>query len=129
MLERERELAAVGELLEHGGAVLVEGGAGIGKTALLDASCRRAAALGHDVLRARGSELEAGFAFGVVRQVFERRLAATEDRERDRLLAGRGGAVRPLLLGAPAGGPASDVSFAVLHGLYWLTIELAARRP
>src|SRR5690348_8197752 len=43
MLERERELAAVGELLEHGGAVLVEGGAGIGKTALLDASCRRAA--------------------------------------------------------------------------------------
>jgi hypothetical protein len=31
LLERERELAAVGELLEHGGAVVVEGRAGIAR--------------------------------------------------------------------------------------------------
>ena len=73
--EREHELAAVELLLDRGGGVLViEGRAGIGKTSLVDAACRRAGELGHQVLRARGSELEADFAFGVVRQLFERRL-------------------------------------------------------
>jgi DNA-binding CsgD family transcriptional regulator len=129
LLERERELAAVDELLEHGGAVLVEGGAGIGKTALLDGACRGAAELGHEVLRARGSELEAGFALGVVRQLFERRLASAEESERDALLAGQAGAVRPLLLGELLATSASDTSFAVLHGLYWLTVNLADLHP
>src|SRR5215471_8153190 len=99
LLERERELAAVDEVIERGGAVVVEGRAGIGKSALLDAASRRAAGLGREVLRARGSELEAGFAFGVVRQLFERRLARAEEGERDALLAGSAGAVRALLLG------------------------------
>jgi hypothetical protein len=36
LLERERELAAVDELLERGGVVLIEGGAGIGKTRCSD---------------------------------------------------------------------------------------------
>ena len=129
LLERERELAAVGELLERGGAVLVEGRAGIGKTAILEEACRRAAGRGHEVLRARGSELEAGFAFGVVRQLFERRLAGAEESERDALLAGPAGAVRPLLLGELPEPSAFDTSFAVLHGLYWLTVNLADRRP
>ena len=129
LLERERDLAAAGELLELGGAVVVEGRAGIGKTAILDESCRRAAELGHEVLRARGSELEAGFAFGVVRQLFERRLASAEESERDMLLAGQAGAVRALLLGELVGTLAYDISFAVLHGLYWLTVNLADCRP
>jgi DNA-binding CsgD family transcriptional regulator len=129
LLERERELAAVGELLERGGAVLVEGRAGIGKTAILEEACRRAAGRGHEVLRARGSELEAGFAFGVVRQLFERRLAGAEESERNALLAGPAGAIRPLLLGELPEPSAFDTSFAVLHGLYWLTVNLADRRP
>jgi hypothetical protein len=71
--ERERELAAVELLLARGGGVLVvEGRAGIGNTALAGEAGRRAAELGHKIVRARGSELEAGFAFGVVRQLFER---------------------------------------------------------
>jgi len=38
--ERERELAAVGELLEHGGGgLLIEGRAGIGKTSLVEVAC------------------------------------------------------------------------------------------
>lgn len=57
LVEREGELAAVDELLERGGVVLIEGGAGIGKTALLEAACRRATGVGREVLRARGSEL------------------------------------------------------------------------
>jgi DNA-binding CsgD family transcriptional regulator len=130
LLERERELAAVEELLAGGGATLVvEGGAGLGKTVLVEAACRRAADLGREILRARGSELEAGFAFGVVRQLFERRLLAVGEREREALLAGPAGAVRSLLFGERAGQSAVDTSFAVLHGLYWLTVNLADRRP
>src|SRR6516165_3751834 len=129
LLERERELATVAELLQRGGVLVVEGRAGIGKTALLDAACHSAAGLGHQVLRARGSELEAGFAFGIVRQLFERRLASVDDHERDVLLAGSAGAVRALLLGELVETSAFDTSFAVLHGLYWLTVNLADRGP
>ena len=86
--ERERELAAAEELLQHqGGVLLIEGRAGIGKTSLVEAACSRANELGHEVVRARGSELESGFAFGVVRQLFERRLATAGDGERAALLA------------------------------------------
>jgi DNA-binding CsgD family transcriptional regulator len=130
LVERERELAAVDTLLERGGEVLlVEGRAGIGKTSLVDAACRQAEGRGHEILRARGSELEADFAFGVVRQLLERRLAGAEAPEREALLAGPAAAVRPLLLGEAAATPADDTSFAVLHGLYWLAANLAAGRP
>ena len=130
VLERERELAAVEELLAGGGgALVVEGGAGLGKTVLVEAACRRAADLGREILRARGSRLEAGFAFGVVRQLFERRLLGAGEREREGLLAGPASAVRSLLFGAGAGRSAVDTSFTVLHGLYWLTVNLADRRP
>ena len=62
LLEREREAAAFDALLEGGGLLVIEGGAGIGKTSLLGLGCERAARLGHVVLRARGSELESDFA-------------------------------------------------------------------
>ena len=53
-------------LLERrGGVLVVEGRAGIGKTSLVEAALLRADGLGYEVVRARGSELEAGFAFGV----------------------------------------------------------------
>jgi DNA-binding CsgD family transcriptional regulator len=130
LLERERELAAVDELLDRASGILViEGGVGVGKTSLLDAASRRAAQLGFQVLRARGSELEAEFAFGVVRQLFERRVAAAPADGREALLAGPAAAVRPLLLGEPRETFAADTSFAVLHGLYWLAANLADQRP
>jgi DNA-binding CsgD family transcriptional regulator len=130
LLERERELAAVDELLKGArGVLVVEGGVGVGKTSLVDCACRRAARAGFEVLRARGSELEAEFAFGVVRQLFERRIARAEPNDRDALLAGPAHAARPLLLGELAEDSAFDTSFAVLHGLYWLVANLADRRP
>ncbi len=128
LLEREHELAAVDGLLERGGVMVVEGRAGIGKTALLEAACERAVRLGREVLRARGSELEVGFAFGIVRQLFERRLASADEAERGRLLAGSAGAVRSLLLGELQEPSAFDTSFAVLHGLYWLAANLGEGR-
>ena len=128
--ERERELAAVEVLLERRGRVLlVEGRSGIGKTSLVEAACARADEHGYQVMRARGSELESGFAFGVVRQLFERRLAGAGRDEREALLAGPAAAVQLLLSGEPAARPAGDTSFAVLHGLYWLVVNLAASRP
>ena len=73
LLERERELAAVEELLSRRSGILaIEVGIGLGKTSLVQATCRRARELDYQVLSARGSELEADFAFGVVRQLFER---------------------------------------------------------
>jgi hypothetical protein len=101
----------------------------MGKTSPLDAACGLADGLGHEILWARGSELEAHFAFGVVRQLFERRVASAEVGDREWLLAGPAGPVRPLLLGEVVEAVALDTSFAGLHGLYWLTANLADRRP
>src|SRR5437899_7409114 len=120
LLEREHELATLEAVLMEGGVVIVEGGAGIGKTSLLAAAAERAAELRHEVLRARGSELEAGFAFGVVRQLFERRLAWASGDERRALLAGPASAAKPVLTGEPREGAGFDTSFAAIHGLYWL---------
>jgi len=129
LLEREGELAAVEAIIRRGGVLVVEGGAGIGKTSLLGAACEWAARAGHDLLRARGAELEAGFAFGVVRQLFERRVREAEPDLQKALFAGPAAAARPLLTGELSEGAASDISFAVLHGLYWLAVNLAATRP
>jgi hypothetical protein len=130
LLERERELAAVEELLgRRSGVLIIEVGVGIGKTSLVQAACRQAQELGYDVLSAQGSELEADFAFGVVRQLFERRLTASGADERASLLVGPAAAVKPLLLGESLEALAGDTSFAVLHGLYWLAAHLSAARP
>jgi len=130
LLERQRELSAIESWLQHHGRLLlVDGGAGLGKTSLVDAACRRADELGYQVLRSRGSELELEFAFGVVRQLFERRLADVDQADRDALLAGAAAAVRPLLAGRDFASTAADRSFAVMHGLYWLTSNLATVRP
>jgi predicted ATPase len=137
LLDRERELAEIGGLIEaalagSGGLVLVEGPAGIGKTRLLDEASCVARAAGMDVLRARGVALENQFAFGVVGQLFEGAIAGASARERAELLNGAA-AVAGGLLGCGAPGeeprPASDVSFARLHGLYSLCFNFASCRP
>ena len=130
LLERERELAAVEELLgRRSGILTIEAGVGIGKTSLVQTACRRAQELGYDVLSARGSELESNFAFGVVRQLFERQLAGAGADERASLLVGPAAAAGSLLLGKSVEASAGDTSFAVLHGLFWLAANLSAGRP
>ena len=107
----------------------------MGKTALLAAVRDSAAQGGMRVLRSRGTELERDFAFGVVRQLFEPPLAEAAERGGADLLQGAAGvAARHLALpGARAAGnlPSSgvDPSFAILHGLYWLCANLAAKGP
>ena len=76
LLDRERELAKLHALIEavregSGGLLLVEGPAGIGKTALLGEARELAREAGVVVMAASGGEMEREFPYGVVRQLFE----------------------------------------------------------
>lgn len=131
LVEREGEITALDAALESiasgaGRVVVVEGPAGIGKSALLDRAREEAPGLGFRVLAARGSELEVDFPFGVVRQLFE---ASVRDEE-TRAVA-LADAAAPAEAVFDLGGEAAfgDVSFSALHGLYWMTLNLAADRP
>jgi DNA-binding CsgD family transcriptional regulator len=140
LIERGGELARVESALAsaregHGTFVVVEGPAGIGKTALLAAVRAAASAAGMRVLRGRGAELERDFAFGVVRQILEPPLAEATEAERAELLQAAAGTAASLL-GLPgafaadgARTQALDPSFAILHGLYWLCANLAGSGP
>lgn len=137
LLEREGELAQLGALIdaarEGGGRlVLVEGSAGIGKTRLLERAKERGTAAGLHVLHARGGELEREFPYGIVRQLFEPALAGAEKAERRDVLSGAATLATPLFSGdylTDAASAEADPAFATLHGLFWLTANLAARRP
>jgi len=136
LLEREAELRAVDDLLRAGGAatgqlLLVEGHAGIGKSALLGAAVTRARSHGMTVMRARASEHERQFAFGIALQLFEPLLAGADDETRDRLLAGSAALAGPLLERPTSwgGDEAEDRSYPVMHGLFWLLTNLAETGP
>ena len=138
LLERGGELARIESALAEARAgrgqfVVVEGPAGIGKTALLAATRTLGAESGMRVLRSRGTELEREFAFGVVRQLFEPPLADAAEPERAEWLHAAAG-VAAGLLDLPGGATVPvasgvDPSFAILHGLYWLCANLAAAGP
>ncbi|HYB22891.1 MAG TPA: hypothetical protein VED41_03775, partial [Solirubrobacteraceae bacterium] len=64
-----------------------------------------------------------------MRQLFELRVARLDGAERGEVLAGPAGAAWRLFSGEAAGALADDASFAVLHGLYWLVVNLAVGRP
>jgi DNA-binding CsgD family transcriptional regulator len=136
--ERDGELARIERWLRavrggRGGLLSVEGPAGIGKSALLASARAAAGDAGLRVVRARGAELEREFPFGIVRQLFEPVLAELPDTDRAAVLQGAAGIAARLLAlpGAAtrASSAAADPSFAVLHGLYWLSANLAASRP
>ena len=136
LVERERELAVLERCLAGasgggGRLVIIEGPAGIGKTALLDAGRLLARERGITVLFARGAVLEQNFAYGVVRQLFEPSVVASAGAASEGLLNGAAALamrafsdVEPSLRLAP-----DDASFSTLHGLYWLTANLSAREP
>ncbi|MBV8612296.1 MAG: AAA family ATPase [Acetobacteraceae bacterium] len=129
LLERKSELAAIRSVIRRGGALVIEGQAGIGKTAILEAACSAANRQRRPVLRARGSELESGFAFGLACQLFERPCNAATAEERAAWFRGTASPARQLLVRDTTGRSRTDTSFAILRGLYWLTVNLAASRP
>ncbi|MDX6586811.1 MAG: hypothetical protein QOI31_1284 [Solirubrobacterales bacterium] len=134
LLERDPELAQLESALETprardvGAVELIEGPAGIGKTALLDAAEVMAAEHGLDVLTARGAELESKFGGGLARQLFEPVVMGMSAEERAELLSGPA-ELAGRLVGAVPAEERAEPGLAVLHGLYWLTANLAERQP
>src|SRR3954471_18922970 len=131
IVERDNEIGLIGMLLgdaiaAEGRVALLEGPAGIGKTRLLAEARAQGAPLGMAVLSARGSELEREFPFGVARQLFEGALA--DPARRERLFSGAAAPARAVFE-APSGEPTGDASFAALHALFWLAVNLTADAP
>ena len=163
LLEREPELRRIQGAIRHaatgaGGLVVIGGPAGIGKTALLQAAGDMAEQAKVRVLRARGSDIEQEFAFGVVRQLFEAPLARAGPQERAALLQGAAALAGPLFepgpvepeedrgrhrLPAPPPAPAlgppgeprrlrpapADRRFTLVHSLYRLTSNISTTGP
>jgi DNA-binding CsgD family transcriptional regulator len=133
LLEREAIVERLRSALERarsgeGCVAVIEGEAGIGKTALLGVA--RDLAAGDTVLAARGGKLERDFAHGIARQLYEPLLRATPAGHRLALLSGAAELSAPVLgLAAAADRSAADPGFAANHGLYWLTANLAERQP
>jgi DNA-binding SARP family transcriptional activator/DNA-binding NarL/FixJ family response regulator len=132
LVDRDRELTELRGCLadaldSQGRLVLVEGPAGIGKSRLLAEGRRLAGEAGALVLAARGSQLEKEFGFGAVRQLFEPLLTGPEVRAE--LLTGSAASAGTVFDVGPDMEQRHDGSFAVLHGLYWLTVNLASTRP
>src|SRR4051812_14963045 len=134
LVERDVELAALEAVLAgaaagHGAAVLLEGEAGIGKTALLKAACASAREGGPRLLRAHGAPLDEGVAYGIARQLLVPALLDGDNR--DALLQGAAALARPALLPGDGdgggGGPAPpEAAFAIRQGLTWLVAAMAA---
>ena len=133
LVGRDVELAAIEGVigpLHRGRLLVIEGPPGIGKTALLTETKALARAAGMEVLGARGSELEHSFSYGVVRQLFDPYLPLVPAGERAELLAGAAGLAKPLFDPARLASETEAAgSLATLHGLYWLTANVAARAP
>jgi len=122
LLEREASLHAIEVATAHaergrGSVLLIEGPAGIGKSALLAAARRP----GPRWLKARGGELERELPLGVARQLLEPAVDAAPDG----LLQGTGPAATALA-GQPTG---DDDTTALLHGVHRLVRNLAERDP
>ncbi len=134
LLDRDDDLGQIDRALARaltgdGQVLLIEGAPGIGKTTLLAELRRRARAEGTTVLAARGGELERDFGFGIVRQLLEAQVAGAAEDERDRLLAGAARLAAPVFTATDVQENSGDVTYATLHGLYWLVANLAEQAP
>lgn len=131
LVERSGEFRRIAEARRAAAAgagvtVLVEGVAGVGKTALLDHAAASAAADGDEVARATGHPLEAALSFGVVRQLLEPLVARLSADRRAALASGEGRRAMALL----TGGTADETGdLELVHATYRLVEHLAAEGP
>ncbi|HEV7607670.1 MAG TPA: AAA family ATPase, partial [Steroidobacteraceae bacterium] len=127
--ERAAELTQLSAVLAAAGSgrgqvCVVEGPSGVGKSRLLDECAAFAEASGMRILRARCSELTCDYSFGIARNLFEDTVIRADSEMRGVLMQGPAALAEPVF----GHGEASDV-FGVIHGLYWLTVNLAEQRP
>jgi DNA-binding CsgD family transcriptional regulator len=129
--ERDGELEHADALLAaarsgSGGLLVFEGAAGIGKTSLIRAVAGEAVRHQMAVLSAHGSELERGFAYGVVHQLIDPLVLQADGVERAKLFGGAAAFAAPLFEGSDAAMASAD-GHATMHGLFWLVADLALR--
>lgn len=137
LLERDREIASVESVLDRacggdGGMLLLEGGAGLGKSRLLAEVASRARRHGMAVRGSRALVTEGEFPFALVSRLFEGLLANTQDDEREPLFEGAASLAKQLLIEQHGDDPEvgrTRALFPALHGLHWLTVNLAQRQP
>jgi DNA-binding CsgD family transcriptional regulator len=129
LLERAAELTQLTAALTaaasgRGQVCVIDGPSGVGKSRLLDECAASAEATGMRTLRTRCSELTRDYSFGVARNLFEGSIVRADAELRAILMQG------PASLAEPVFGhsEAFDV-FGVIHGLYWLTVNLAEQQP
>ncbi|MBK8293634.1 MAG: AAA family ATPase [Solirubrobacterales bacterium] len=132
LLERERECEILAESLRSavsgsGCTVLLTGQAGSGKTRLLSELTSLLDGSGAVGLSFRCQPLEQEFTFGAVLGLFQR-IIGGEDFDSD-LFEGAAGPAAAIFGRAdgPEGGTGD--TFPLLHGLYWLTVNLSGRFP
>ncbi|WP_026412963.1 ATP-binding protein [Actinomadura oligospora] len=134
MVERSERLRALEDMLDAarggtGSVVLVEGAAGVGKTALLHALAERATASGAVFAGASASSLERNMPLATVGQIFEERVLSGDERARAARLL-RDGALTAMAHdpGTPSGAPVA-LPPLVLGGLSDILLGLADRTP
>lgn len=125
LVERSEAISQLDEALQaaqagYGNLVVVAGPAGIGKTALWHTVEQLAAARGFAIRGASATELEVGFPYGIVRQIY-RGAASSEARPSE--------TIAPILGRATGLHDVADVSYQVLDGLYWLVDDMTTQTP
>jgi DNA-binding CsgD family transcriptional regulator len=137
LYERDAELEELAGVVQSahsqkGRLAVIRGHAGIGKSALVEASLEAAELNGLRSLSARARECEHDFPFAVTLQLFEPHLRAAPAKERRQLFSGRAELARPLFEGADwheiFNGERERLP-SLLHGLFWLTANLAECSP
>ncbi|ETK32811.1 LuxR C-terminal-related transcriptional regulator [Microbispora sp. ATCC PTA-5024] len=129
LLERQSQLeavqAAAGAAAEGAGTLLtVEGGSGLGKTRLIEASADLATGAGLRVLTARIARQGPGRPLGLARHWLEDALTGLDDVAREAVFAGAAAPARAVL-----DSPAPQPGFPLLHGLLWCLVNLSRERP
>ena len=135
LLERDAELLALDQALAeavdgHGSVVAVEGPPGIGKSSLVSACIELAREREMFTIAVRATELERSYPYGLVRQSADSVALGRSPEERAALFTGAARLALPILDPASAEDTDSpELMYQRLHGLYWLTANLARERP
>lgn len=112
-----------------GGALLVRGEPGIGKTALLRAAGDMAQESGFAVIEATGAELEREHGLGIARSLIAGAWGLLPASRRDEVAAGAAGLARPLFDPSAPPLPLPEPEAGLFHGSYWLISAISDDRP
>jgi DNA-binding CsgD family transcriptional regulator len=132
LIERDTELGALTEAVARlregqGAAILIEGPAGAGKSALVDHAATLALGAGLQVRRTAPGPHDREFTFGAVRALLEAPLRDARPDRRDELLDGPAAPARELLMCGET--PGRNQVTAAAHAIMWLCASIGARRP